>query len=393
MGNGLPIFLGAGAAGFAAAAVLSWIALGREGAPLGSRLLAAGVFLFFAVVSFFAMEHLRRVRVTIDDLGIEYVEWRASRRLRLEQLAGYRTVEGKGMAYLLLELRQPGAKRVKIPLAKTMAGPEFAAWLSRLTDLDARDRARSEAEVLASPALGGTPEVRAASLSGARRIANALNAAGMLVGFWALLFPRPYGLVVAAAYAIPVVTLAVAAFGRGQYQLLGKKTDARPQLVLALLMPGICATLRAFDWELLDPYALLVPAVVAGIVASGLALAADPAIRRKPAWLLLFVPFLAGQAAGAITVGNCYRDPSPPVVHRAEVVGHHVSRGKTVTHYLTLAPWGPRTHPDDVKVSSLVYAEVEDGQTVGIEVRSGRLGFPWFRVVPDGPVSSVTRPR
>jgi hypothetical protein len=379
MGKGWRLFLGVAGIGFAAAAVASFLSLRQEPGP--GWLIAPAVFGFFAALSLLAMEQMRRMRFTIDDAGIEVIEWSRPRRLLLEQLAGYRTLQGgKGGASLLLEPRQPGARSLKVPLLKEMAGPEFQAWLSRLTDLDARDRARSESEMLASPALGGTPAERAASLAAAKKIANALNAAALLVGFWVLLFPRPYGLAVGAAYALPVAALAVAALGRGRYQLLGSRNDARPQVGLPLFMPGLCAIPRAFDFELVAPSGLLVPAVVTGLVLGVVVLVADPVVRRRPAWLLLLLPFLIGQAAGAATVANCYRDPSAPAVQEVEVLGHRVSRGKSTTYYLRLARWGPRAGPEDVSVPRDLYRAVEDFQTVRVELRAGRLGLAWFRV-------------
>jgi hypothetical protein len=145
-------------------------------------------------------------------------------------------------------------------------------------------------------------------------------------------------------------------------------------------MPGLCAIVRALDFELVTPFALLVPAAVTGLVLGVVVLAADRAVRRKPAWLLLLVPLLAGQAAGATTLANCLGDPSPPSAYRVKVLGHRVARGKSNTYYLTLDRWGPRTWPEEVKVSSLAYAEVEDGRVVEVVLRSGRLGLAWFRV-------------
>jgi hypothetical protein len=377
MGKGRQIFLGIAGIGLAGAAVAS--ALSFRHGP--GWVLAPVVFGLFAALCLISMEQTRRMRFTIDDAGIEVVEWRRPRRLLHEQIAGYRLSRGKA-PQLVLEPRQPGVKALKVPLVREMEGPEFQAWLSRLTDLDGRDRASSEAEVLASPALGATPAERASALASAKKVANALNAAAMLVGFWVLLIPRPYGLAVVAAYALPVIALAVATLGRGRYQLLGSRNDARPQLVLPLLMPGLCAVPRAFDFELVAPFALLVPAAVTGLVLGVVVLAADRAVRRKPAWLLLLVPLLAGQAAGATTVANCLGDPSPPSTYRVEVLGHRVVRGKRTTHYLTLAPWGPRTWAEEVQVSSLVYAEVEDGKVVEVVLRSGRLDLAWFRVRP-----------
>jgi hypothetical protein len=200
------------------------------------------------------------------------------------------------------------------------------------------------------------------------------------VGVWAFFYPRPYGWVVGGAFALPLVALGATLLGRGRFQLLGVENDARALLAVPLFAPGLCATLRAFDFDLLAPSGLVVPALVGGVALAALALAADRAVRRKPAHLLVLVPLLGGQVAGAWTVANCWRDASPPHEHEAEVRGKLVTTGTGAASYLELGPWGSRTEGENVRVPRALYDRVEVGRRVTVEVRAGRLGLPWLRV-------------
>ncbi len=295
-------------------------------------------------------------------------------------MRGYRTLQTRNATYLVFEPIDAGTKKLKVPRMSTM-DDAFRVWLARVPDLDAADRARSEADLLAASALGASPTERKANLRRARALSRVLTFGAFASAAWAFVYPRPYGWAVATAYAMPVVAVALMVLRPGVFQLMGMRNDARPQLAIPFILPGLAATMRAFDFDLLAPRQLLVPALVIGVLFGGTAMLADAATRRKPALLLLLVPWFAGQAAGATTIVNCYRDPSSAVEYEAVVLRMHETRGKGASWNLELGPWGPRADPEQVKVAPQLYASVRIGDRVRIRVRDGRLGMPWFRVV------------
>lgn len=376
MGRGLLVFTAVAAVGFAGGAVASLL---LDDSP-ALRFGLAFAFLLLAALSGAAAVQVRSYRVTIDDRGIELVEWKRPRRLALEQILGFRRLATNHSITFLFEPREKGTKPLKVPLMRTMDAA-FEAWLQRLPDLDAQETAKAEAELLASSALGATPAERKQKLQRARVVAHLLNWPSLAVGLWAFLYPRPYGPVVTAAFLFPLLALAVALAGRGLFQLLGMRNDPRPQLIAALLMPGLLASLRAFDFDLVAPGELLAPALGCSAVLTGLAALGDPTLRRKPAYGLLVLPFMLGISAAGLTVANCYPDRSAPTIYEAMLLDKHVSKGKSASWHLELSPWGPRTVSDSVKVSRALYEQVTVGGPVHVRVRPGRLGFAWFRVV------------
>jgi len=289
----------------------------------------------------------------------------------------------RGGTMLVFEPRDRSVKPLKVPAWFSLDAP-FEAWLARLPDLATLERARSEAELLASPALGATVSERTASLARARLVAHLLNWPGLAIALWVFVFPRPYLLAVTTAFLFPLLALGAAALGRGAYQLLGKRNDARPALFLALFVPWACASVRAFDFDLVAPGTLLVPALLVGAVLTALAFLGDRSLRERPAWALLILPLLAGASAAGVTVANGVLDRSSPRVHEAVVLGKRVTTGKGAARLLKLGPWGPRTAPDQVNTSRAVYDAVAVDEPVRIHLYEGRLGLQWFRVAgPD----------
>lgn len=376
MGRGLLVFTAVAAVGLVGGAVASLLLDNSPAMRIGLAL----AFLLFAALSAAGAMQVRSYRVTIDDRGIELVEWKRPRRLALDQILGFRRLATNHSVIFLFEPREKGTKPLKVPLMRTMDSA-FDTWLTRLPDLDAQETAKAEAELLASSALGATPAERKRKLERARLVAHLLNWPSVAVGLWAFLYPRPYGPVVTAAFLFPLLALAVAIGGRGLFQLLGMRNDPRPQLLAALFVSGLMASIRAFDFDLVAPGALLAPALACGVILTALAALGDSTMRKKPAHTLLVLPFMFAVAAAALTVANCYPDRSAPTTYEAMLLDKHVSKGKSTSWHLDLGPWGPRTTGDGVKVSRALYEQVTVGKPVHVRMRPGRLGFAWFRVV------------
>jgi hypothetical protein len=61
-------------------------------------------------------------------------------------------------------------------------------------------------------------------------------------------------------------------------------------------------------------------------------------------------------------------------------VGKNVSRGKTTTYYLDLAPWSADITKDHVSVPRSFYEAVQRGDTVCVRVHPGKFGLRWMQV-------------
>jgi hypothetical protein len=107
------------------------VACAVQGPTLGERVVLAGEFFVFAGVGVAAVVQTRLYRVTIDDDGIEFVRWRRLRRMRIEQILGFRRAAMKGGTMLVFVPRDRSVKPLKVRAWFSLDAP-FEAWLKRL---------------------------------------------------------------------------------------------------------------------------------------------------------------------------------------------------------------------------------------------------------------------
>ena len=95
--------------------------------------------------------------------------------------------------------------------------------------------------------------------------------------------------------------------------------------------------------------------------------------------LVIVVTLAAGlYGFAAATVVDVLFDAGKPSVFQPRVTAKHVNQGRTNDYYLDLDPWGPRQRPNEVKVTSSVYARVQPGDTVCVSLHPGALSLPWY---------------
>jgi hypothetical protein len=352
------------------------ILLGRTDAPPALAL----VPLAFVALGAYLAAAVRVGRVLLHEDALELVELgKGRRRLRRDEIAGWRLVPLQyGQAQLVLELRG-GKKTVKAQWAHE-SDAVLEAWFAGLPDLDALERARAEAELLRSPALGGDEAERARALGRARIVARVLNGVSIAAGAWGWLLPRPYVAAVATLAALPLVGVALLLGGRGRYSFDAGRTDPRPSIAFVVMGPGIVLGLRALlDLNVLDHAPLLPGAAIGGLALVAAVAVGEPKARK--AWLLaLLLPLLGYYPWGGLTLANALLDRGEAEVFRVVVRGKHVSSGKHTSYELRLDPWGPVAEQKGVDVGRALYRSVEVGDTVCVSLRPGALGARWFVV-------------
>jgi hypothetical protein len=77
-------------------------------------------------------------------------------------------------------------------------------------------------------------------------------------------------------------------------------------------------------------------------------------------------------------------DTSQPQSFTVQVVGKHLSRGRSTTYYLDLAPWGPVDRTNSISVPSTLYRNTVEGDDVCLDLHAGALHMPWYRRVACG---------
>jgi hypothetical protein len=256
------------------------------------------------------------------------------------------------------------------------------AWLNSIPDLDAQEAAAARAEIVADPELGQTPDERLASLERAKKLARVFNGVTWAAAGWGFFYPQPYALALLVLALLPWAAIILAAKGHGLYRLDGRRNDVRPNLAAAMYLPGFVLLMRAvedvgvLDWKLALTYSVLATVIVFLAATRG-----DPTLWERRSVAVGLFCLMGAYGYGTVTLGNSELDAAAGQNYRVQVLAMHYSRGsKSTSYYLKLAPWGPRTQPEDVSVSSALYGVTRPGSEVCVHQGPGALGIGWYVV-------------
>lgn len=351
--------------------------------PPSPRPWIALIPLLFVALGAYLLAAIAAERLVLYEDALEFVELgRGRRRVRRDELAGRRAVPLQyGYHQLVLE-RRAGKKPLKITWVHE-TDPVLEAWLGEIPDLDAEERARAEAELLRSAALGADPAERARRLARARRVARVLNGVAFAAGLWGWFYPRPYVAAIVALSVLPLVGLAVLLGGRGRYAFDVTRNDPRAALIPTVMVPGLALAMRAFlDLHVLDWKPLLGGAAAAG---AALAVAMAAVERPRKLWAVALVaPLFSVYPWGALTLANALLDRGAPEVFQVAVRAKRVSSGKHTSWNLELDPWGPVAERESVDVGRHLYGDVSVGDSVCVALRPGAFGARWYVVLRCG---------
>jgi hypothetical protein len=148
------------------------------------------------------------------------------------------------------------------------------------------------------------------------------------------------------------------------------------------------ASIRVFEYQLVTPRALMVPALACGAALTALAAAGDRSLLRSPLQLAGVLALMTGVSASGAAFANCVRDASDVSEYEARLLGTGHTRR---TPWLKLGPWGRRAGVTTVFVPRGIYESVEACKPVRVCLREGRLGLAWFWVSP-GQACADSRP-
>lgn len=310
--------------------------------------------------------------------AIELVGPLGTRELRLDALAGRRRQATRGGSILLLVPKTGRAVRLDSGMPRDRM---LDAWIDALPDLDLREREASEAKLLADPAFGSSPQERFARLARARRFSKVVNGAAVATLAWAYLYPHPYPLAIGLLALFPWCAVLIVMLSRGLIVFDARRNDARPNVAVLLLLPGIVLGLRAMlDVHVLD----VMPVFVYGFLASLPLLASAWMTASKdaakpwgfPLTLLLLVALPYG--GGGLLLANVGLDHQPAQTFPTHVLRKYISTGKHSSPHLVLAPWGPRVMGEDMSVNRAYYAHVDAGSSVCMSLHPGAFGMRWY---------------
>jgi hypothetical protein len=217
-----------------------------------------------------------------------------------------------------------------------------------------------------------------------RKLAKALNGAGVAVFAWAWLFPHPYPALVALLAVCPWLAVILVFRSAGRYRILARRKDPHPGLGALVLLPGLALAILAIDYvHLIDWEPALGAAAIGGLAFTFVLAIVDPTLRERRAMLVFLLLLMGAYAYGAAVQADALLDAAPAKLIAVPVVGKWDFYGRYVrSSYIQLAPWGPRREVSDVSVRRVLYDFVKIGGTVCLHLRPGALWMAWYYVTP-----------
>ncbi|MFZ1013158.1 MAG: hypothetical protein WAN28_07415, partial [Terracidiphilus sp.] len=259
---------------------------------------------------------------------------------------------------------------------------DFRAWIQQVPDLDKRDREALLDEISHEQELGATPEERLGKLANAKTWGVFLTIVS-IASAAALLFPEaalrgPASLVLAAT---PIAAFVLIQRSPLLYAVFKQKADPRAELSIALVVSGFGLLLSVTRQHFVSLQPLLVRMVPAGLAYF---FGFESVCRhgsQKPGniFVLLFIAGLYG--AGFGMMADTIADRAPATTYSADVLSKHVSRGRSTSYYLELAPWGPMTAPNQLSVPAHTYGSLQVGDEVCLVLHPGSLRVPWYQLI------------
>ncbi|MFP5229336.1 MAG: hypothetical protein ACLGXA_17125 [Acidobacteriota bacterium] len=320
-----------------------------------------------------------RSQLVIDGTHVEVRGAVRTREFELHQVEGLRTFKNRSGSYRVICLSQGAGT---ISLQNYGKDESLDRWLAGLKDLDAEDREQLLEKIDQDAELGATPEERRGALRGAKQLSIGVCVVDVLAAAALLFGPEPYRLMALTVAALAPAAAAYLLYRQPMlYALFKSKADPRADLTLVLVISGVGLLLGGSRVNFIS-YRPLVPYIALAAAAS-IAMF-FPAVRKNPRFGGTLVGLCAmsafygwGLAAAADTVA----DRSAPQTYSAEVVGGHVSHGRSTSYYLELGPWGPAAVATSMSVGRSTYYATQRGEVLCLSLHAGALHVPWYERV------------
>ncbi len=335
-------------------------------------------FLFLSLLGFASAWIVAKAKTVLYDDRIEVVTAFARRLVMADDISAYR--DGRAPEEVALIGRDLAAKPLYVPRSLLNDGAALS-WLHGLKNISLGERKVERAALMEDVRLGTTQVERDAFVRRMRIVVPWLNGVGVAAGVWGLVYPRPYGSVIAALALLPIIGVAVMVWARPLIRIDGRAHDARLTLDGLFFLPGIILLLRALlDIALLDWTWPIAIALGGGALAM-FALTLIDATLKARGWSLFAAGVVsASYLFGAIVEADVQFDPSAAQRFETTVRDKHTEHGKVTTYKLTVGSWGPNTADNDVQVWDDLYEHAQAGERICVYLKGGLFGWSWYTV-------------
>ncbi len=263
------------------------------------------------------------------------------------------------------------------------------------TNIDEEEYKKEEEELVkdlqTNKKLGRNTKEREATFESAKKVSRIVNYAGIGLSFLFLFYTGFYEVQSIILLAFPLIAIFIIWKYKGLIKAVGTKNSPYPSLSSALYMPYAFLLVRLLtDYDLYEYNRLwIILAVlvlpVTWMIKAVLQTTSEEDLNVRNNWERYIVfPFYLLMASFYISVitlsVNCTFDYSTPQRFNTSITNKRVSSGKHTTYYVELNQWGKEKAGYETSVSHSEYDEMEIGDKISVNLKSGLLGIPWIYV-------------
>jgi hypothetical protein len=385
-GNRIINFVGAAVLGAAAILFIDRSFAFHESRQVGPLLVLAALFIGGGFFIFFWTV---RLYVAADDESIKIRTAFGSHELFFNDIDGYRTGD-KGAFFLVGK----DGKSVSLPKYIVDRTSLIESITSRYEDIDKRERDAETKTVLEDERYGVTMTERKKTLQNARIAGWTGNAVGIALCFFLIYFQQVAAFLY-LALAAPWVAIFLTWRSRGMIRLSVKKSTPHPSVLFMMLFPSLVAAIYATRFHFYgfpsQAWLLIGAVTIAVALIATVALSGTIALeKRKTLIVVCLFPVAAAYSFGLTASTNCFLDESHPQTMTAQVIWKRINHGRSTSYDLVLSPWGKYADGNTVTIKKDVFYQIRRGDSVLIQLYTGKWGIPWYQVKID---ATLIKPR
>ncbi len=319
--------------------------------------------------------------ITIDVDRIRSTSLLKERELLISDIVGFEVNREANEINLLPNNPENSVIRMSVHLEQF---EEISKWAkANFKNLSAEQYESKLSDIFDSERYGRDEETRKENYEIAMLRARSINAFAICISVWTFVYPEPYKFAIVASAILPILAIGTIVFSRGLIQLDSHAWSARPHVTRAFLMPALALFFRAFiDYSILSTSALWLPLSLSVIVFNVALFFGIKEFRKDRKTILPVSVFIIIFVYGFLIETNCLFDPNPPKLYSAQIVNKRINYGIAPVWYrMTISGWDLQKATMEEHVPREVYEALEIGDNVCVEVRTGLLGIPWYRLM------------
>lgn len=346
----------------------------------------APISFFLTILCGLGIRDLFISKVIITDTFISAKNAISDRKLRIEEIKGYKKVE----KYIHIYPKSKLKKKIKISDFLSDSASIYYWLYNNFTDLNLQEGHKEEKEFYKSSEYGVSLEDKKMLLKKAHKTAKWIKISSIVITVVVLFLLKYFGNknFIYPLVFIPLVIILIVLFFKGIIKYDEKKEDEvtiYPSVLWGFLTPVFGLLLYTmFSINILKYDLVWSPLVYSTLIISFLCIYGSKEYKLENAKAIgttisLFL-FSAMYCFSVIIITNVFLDTSDEERYKAPIIEKRISKGKTTSYYFTLSNKDLSEKSKEFNVSKNVYNLMNIGDSVNIYVKQGRLNIPYYKI-------------